>query len=264
VSTPRVRRPAFVVALAAVAALVVPNAHAATVSDGAPAPSSGAISYRGGLPSSLVLGRSVQGRSIVAQRQGSAGAAHVLLVLGQMHGSEPRGRDVVRALRTLSPPAGVQVWTISTMNPDGAVAGTRRNAHGVDLNRNFPDGWLPTFSSRIYYPGPSVASEPETRAVLAFVCRLRPDLIVSLHQAFNSVDVGNPKTRTWALRLAAALGLPTTSVPCGGPCAGTLTGWYNGSFPGYAVTVELPASVPAALADRYARGIRSVGARLSG
>ena len=32
------------------------------------------------------------------------------------------------------------LWTIETVNPDGVAAGTRGNAHGVDLNRNFAAG----------------------------------------------------------------------------------------------------------------------------
>lgn len=219
--------------------------------------------WRASAPARIVLGTSVRGRPVVALRQGPADAPRVLLLLGQMHGSEPAGRRVVSHLRGLTVPAGVQVWTVSTMNPDGSAAGTRRNAHGVDLNRNFPQGWLPTYTSRTYYPGPSPASEPETRLMMRFLDRLRPDLVLSLHQAFDAVDTGNPKTAAWARRIAAAFGLPTAAVPCRGPCAGTLTGWFNGGYAGQAVTVELPADVSDARAARYARAVLSLTSDLA-
>ena len=38
-------------------------------------------------------------------------------------------------------PAAVDLWTIRTVNPDGTAADRRTNAHGVDLNRNFPRRW---------------------------------------------------------------------------------------------------------------------------
>jgi hypothetical protein len=227
------------------------------------APTSGTLAWRSRAAARIGIGRSVQGRPIVAVRRGSATAPHVVLVIGQMHGSEPRGRDVVRDLLAQPVPVGLQVWTISTLNPDGAARGTRRNAHQVDLNRNFPDGWSPRYTNLVYYPGPRAASEPETRAAMAFLDRLRPELVVSLHQAFNSVDVGNPKTRLWSGRLAAAFGLRTTAVPCRGPCAGTMTGFYNRRYAGYAVTVELPATVSAARAITYARATLRVARLLA-
>ncbi|MGD9956551.1 MAG: M14 family zinc carboxypeptidase [Candidatus Nanopelagicales bacterium] len=220
------------------------------------------LAWRAQAPAALVIGRSVSGRYIVARRQGPATAPKVLLVVGQMHGSEPAGRAVVGQVRTLAPPKGVQVWTISTMNPDGSVRRTRQNARGVDLNRNFPQGWLRTYTSRIYYPGPVPLSEPESQAMVRFLNNLRPDLVVSLHQAARSIDVGNPKTRLWAYRLAQAFHLPTRTVSCYGPCAGTMTGWFNTYYSGFAVTVELPRTVTAYMARYYARAALKVGAML--
>lgn len=221
------------------------------------------LTWRAQAPSAMVIGTSVTGRYIVARRQGPATAPKVLLLVGQMHGSEPAGRAVVGQVRLLAPPRDVQVWTISTMNPDGSVRGTRQNARGVDLNRNFPQGWLRTYTSRVYYPGPAPLSEPESQTMVRFLDNLRPDLIVSLHQAARSIDVGNPKTRLWAYRLAQAFNLPTQTVSCDGPCAGTMTGWFNTYYAGYAVTVELPRTVTAYMARYYARATLKVGAMLA-
>ena len=66
-------------------------------------------------------------------------------------------------------PDGVGVAFIPDLNPDGAVAGTRENANGVDLNRNWDADWQPDS----YGPsglvvgggGTKPFSEPETRAL---------------------------------------------------------------------------------------------------
>lgn len=200
----------------------------------------------------VLLGTSVEGRPIVAERAGDPAATRVLLVLGQMHGDEPAGPRVVERVRRLPVPAGVQVWTLRTMNPDGARRQTRGNARGVDLNRNWPHGWRPTRTSPLYEPGPRPASEPETAALLGLLARVRPDAVVSFHQAFDAVDVSLAKTAPYARRLARWIGLRTVRVPCRGPCAGTMTGWVNARQPGLAITVELPARVGPAMVRRSA------------
>ena len=123
------------------------------------------------LPRQLVIGESRRGRPIVAKRQGRADAERVLLVLGQMHGDEPYGRYVVDQVRKLKPRKNTAVWTIRTMNPDGAKLRTRRNANRVDLNRNFPDNWQAGDPGSLFYAGPRPASEPETRAFMAEIQR---------------------------------------------------------------------------------------------
>lgn len=45
------------------------------------------------------------------------------------YGADPRVTNLVDS---------VEIWIMPLMNPDGFVAGTRYNARGVDLNRNFP------------------------------------------------------------------------------------------------------------------------------
>jgi murein peptide amidase A len=130
-------------------------------------------------PVNEVVGRSVQGRPIVATRYGDATSDRTVLVVGVIHGDERAGLRIVRALRRRAPTLeGAQLWVIPTVNPDGLRAHTRKNAHGVDLNRNYPYRWRDDVPhSNGYYPGPRPASEPETRAVIAFAEKIRLDLV---------------------------------------------------------------------------------------
>ncbi len=124
---------------------------------------------------------------------------------------------------------------VPTYNPDGLARGTRKNAHGVDLNRNFPYGWRDLDGA--YESGPRPGSEPETRAVIRFLGDVRPDYILSFHQPLYGVDT-DTKAPRFARRVADKLNLPTTTLDCGGVCHGTMTGWYNHRFRGVALTVE--------------------------
>jgi len=74
----------------------------------------------------FTIGTTPQGRSIVAYRLGTPGG-RVVLAIGQTHGDEPKGQLVTQAMRTMPIPAGIELWIIDTMNPDGAAAGTRQN-----------------------------------------------------------------------------------------------------------------------------------------
>ena len=60
-----------------------------------------------------------------------------LLTAGQ-HGEEADTSLLVRRLLERIPAAETRWAVIPVLNPDGLLAGTRQNAAGVDLNRNFP------------------------------------------------------------------------------------------------------------------------------
>ena len=70
-------------------------------------------------------------------------------------------------------PEGVGLAVIPDLNPDGAVAGTRANANGVDLNRNWDAGWQPdAYGPSGLVPGAGGTrpfSEPETRALARYL-----------------------------------------------------------------------------------------------
>jgi protein MpaA len=201
----------------------------------------------------ILAGHSVQGTPIQAVRTGAADAPRIVLVVGDIHGNERAGRAVVRRLRATAPPAGVQVWTVASANPDGERAGSRHNARGVDLNRNFPDRWRPGTAGGVFYPGPRPASEPETRALQRLVTRLHPDVTIYYHQHLDLVVLPRRNgDRAIPRAYARRTRMRTAYVE---DYRGTATGWQNATFPGTtAFVVELPAgALTAAQVRRHAR-----------
>jgi len=211
------------------AALLVGSLVAATPSYAAPAPVD-----RPAVIERVVIGHSVQGRPITAWHLGQPGKQRVLLI-STMHGDEGKPRQILGALRDGRPIRGVDLWVVPVYNPDGLARGTRKNAHGVDLNRNFPYRWADLDGS--YESGQRAGSEPETRAMMGFLRELKPSRIISFHQPLHGVDT-DTKNAAFSRRVAAALHLPRKSFTCGGVCHGTMTGWFNSRFKGSAVTVE--------------------------
>src|SRR4051812_13858804 len=86
----------------------------------------------------LLLGRSHDGRRIVAIRAGDPRGPRVLVV-GSVHGNELAGVAAARALAGVH--RGADLWIVPDLNPDGAARGTRQNARGVDLNANWSSQW---------------------------------------------------------------------------------------------------------------------------
>ena len=218
-----------------------------------------ALSGPADLPPRITGGRSVEGARIVAVRNGPADAPVRVLVTGSIHGEEPAGLKVVRRLRAMKPPAGVQVWTVRTVNPDGLRVGRRTNDHGVDLNRNFPARWRsgPRDGN---YPGPRPASEPETRAMMRIVRRIRPAISIHYHQPFGIVyRTGGQPDPSILRRYARRSGLPAERRP---RLRGTLTDWQNTTFRGStAFVVEFDAAQPTdAQVRRHASAVMRAGA----
>ena len=129
------------------------------------------------------IGKSVEGRSINHVRAGS-GAFHVLL-WSQMHGDEPTATaalfDLFEFLRRHRADAAVQqmlraltIHAVPMLNPDGAERYQRRNAQGIDINRDA-----------------LMLQTPEGRALKALRDRLNPRIGFNLHNQNWRTSVGD-------------------------------------------------------------------------
>ena len=186
-------------------------------------------------PVRSVVGHSVEGRPIEVESYGTG--PDVVLIMAAIHGDEPASAVLVRCLadylRENAPVlAGRRVILMPVANPDGLKRGTRRNVHGVDLNRDFPaNNRKPTRDG-----GTRGLSDPESQAIYDLLHRDRPSRIVSIHQPLECVDYDGP-----AEDLARAMAAQTT-LPCKklGARPGSL-GAYAGETLGIPiVTLELP------------------------
>ncbi len=212
-----------------------------------------------------IIGKSVQGRDLVVHANfpldvsPAAVSRNSTLLIGGTHGDE---RATVAILDNFhadwidSGKLAEPVAILSLHNPDGYAADTRYNGRGVDLNRNFGHQWSPDADEP---PGPMALSEPENRALHAFILAHRPAKIISLHWALSELDADGPQSAGLAARMWQSLTgeerrpyrlsapKPAASI-CANPsyCAGSLGQWCgngllypDGNRPAM-VTLELP------------------------
>lgn len=138
------------------------------------------------------LGDSVNGLDLWALRITSPlpFAKQRVLIDGDHHGNEQYGAETVwlvlydlledygtdpYATRILD--TRVITW-VPMVNPDGNQVNQRRNAHGVDLNRNWAYAWGGPGSG---FRGPAPESEPEIKALAEEVRSQHWDLWLTMH-----------------------------------------------------------------------------------
>jgi murein peptide amidase A len=199
------------------------------------------------------VARSAQGRELRAVHIGSERGPAILIV-GAIHGNEPAGIAVARDLLADARRERTNLWVVSDVNPDGVAHGTRQNARGVDLNRNFPWRWQPAGKvGELEFPGPHVLSEPESRFAVMLINRIRPVVTVWFHQPFGVVDASGG-SRGVERRFASRVGLPLRQLP---RYHGSVASWQNDRFrSATAFVVELPpGSLDDSSVERYARAV---------
>ncbi len=188
----------------------------------------------GEIPSSVfptqyhIVGKSVQQRPIMCLVLGDG--QDVTLIMATIHGNEAAGTPLVRSLSWYLRQhpemlAGRKVVLMAVANPDGMVHGSRYNAKGIDLNRNFEA------KNRVNskQTGLKALSEPEARAIRQVITQYRPDRIVTIHQPLNCIDYDGP-AQMLAERMGQYCALPVKKL---GARPGSL-----GSYAG--VTLGIP------------------------
>ena len=217
-----------------------------------------AVADDGPVTTREIVATSVRGRPITVVHRAHEGATRRVLVIGSIHGDERAGLRVVRRLveRPDLPPE-LDLYLARTVNPDGTAVDRRTNAHGVDLNRNFPYKWG-TSPRGSTWSGPSPLSEPESVALRDLIRRLDPWLVVTFHQPLFGVGA-NDKGMTTVRAIARGMRLPVDDFACTGVCHGTFTSWVNHRTESLAVTVEFGDTAPDWRIARAANTVVEVG-----
>lgn len=166
-----------------------------------------------------IIGKSVEGRDITAYHYGTGNTE--LLFVGGIHGGYEWNTALVAYqlmdYLTANPkviPANLKVTVIPVLNPDGLnkvvktsgaflakdvnasqavqVSG-RYNGNGVDLNRNFDCDWQTNaiWQNTKVSGGTAAFSEPESKAVQAYVGAHKPAAVVVWYSAIGGVFASN-------------------------------------------------------------------------
>ena len=218
------------------------------------------------------IGASAEGRPIDVYIVGQA--THEVLVVGGIHGAPEANTSVLvwDLLSTFASqpqlmPPNLDIAFVPQANPDGLADGTRELADGVDPNRNWPTpDWSPdSFGPDGYLAaggGPQPWSEPETRALAAFVQQSHPVAVLSYHSAEGLV-MGGPNAR--------ALGLFDAYVEASGyiggyfiaySVAGDFAQWLDDDSNIPTIEVELPDHANADV-ERNLAGVLAVVQRVA-
>jgi protein MpaA len=130
-------------------------------------------------------GTSVEGDELKAFRSEKKAPTYTYLMAGT-HGDEVEGvyllQQLYKWLKNDVEDAPCSFVVLPILNVDGYRASTRVNAHGVDLNRNYPtECWTSEEREAKYFPGAAPLSEPENVFLDKLFQKFPPHLIVSFH-----------------------------------------------------------------------------------
>ncbi|MSP17544.1 MAG: DUF2817 domain-containing protein [Myxococcales bacterium] len=193
------------------------------------------------------LGRSQLGRAIVGRRF-AGGAAPTAVFFGAIHGDEPLGAccllRLADELAARAEPLARTVWLVPVVNPDGLIAGTKDNARGVDLNRNWPARNFTREHPPGYAPGEHPLSEPETRTLAGLIHAAHATRLIALHSPFRTVNWDGAGAAL-AERMARANGYGATD-DIGYATPGSFGSYHGKDLGREVITLEIPPLSPEA------------------
>ncbi|MBX2800150.1 MAG: DUF2817 domain-containing protein [Myxococcales bacterium] len=224
----------------------------------------------GALGDLQTYGTSVEGRPLLAVHVPCPGAERTVVVTAGIHGIEHVGVAVALEVLRRGPLDGANLLVCPVLNPDGyahtvategreAVSALRKNARGVDLNRNFPlpygatPSWIPTAGSldpqSPTYRGQSPLSEPETHALAELLEQVRPWASANLHSFMGTLIAARvwhgsdwraytELCRAFRAGQGTGLGYPRLGTPIGDVFTGELEDWQHHVLRCWGVCVE--------------------------
>lgn len=185
-----------------------------------------------------LIGTSAEGVAIHAWWPTMARPTRV--VWAAIHGEEVVTAQLANhVLRTVHADDACAV-VVPVLNPDGVLLGTRQNARGVDLNRNFPGAnWLPDVAPTFWptatvrtserrtqwsSPGLEPGSEPETRAIMQLVRDVEPEAVIDWHTPLECVIAARAESVALGEHLAEPTGIRVVRE-LDGPTPGDSATW---------------------------------------
>jgi predicted deacylase len=173
----------------------------------------------------IKIGQSVKGLPLEVYRFG-AGPVERLIIAGIHGGGEYNTVRLVDELMDYigkhpeTVPPDLTLYFLHALNPDGVARALnylgRANANGVDLNRNWPDGWKKDWdrsgcwTTTYVTGGNEPASEPETKALMAFIKSHQFSGLINYHSAALGIFPGGVPPTEASKRLAKALAAVST------------------------------------------------------
>ncbi|MGB0371198.1 MAG: murein tripeptide amidase MpaA [Opitutales bacterium] len=155
-----------------------------------------------------------------------------ILLFAAIHGEESETTALLsKALRSIEFESE-RCAVVLSANPDGVLLGTRCNARGVELNRNFPASnwqeapvhtrWSPEGDRVAFSTGSKPGSEPETLGLMNLMKRLQPKSTIALHAPLGCID--DPKDSPLGKWIAQRSGLELVT-DIGYPTPGSFGSW---------------------------------------
>jgi hypothetical protein len=184
------------------------------------------------------IGTTIDGQPLRMTRLGR-GPRRVLWI-GGIHGDEREGRVATAQLPLvlLREPGALDRVTLTILedvNPDGTRRGTRGNARGIDLNRNYP---APNFRPNRFF-GARPLDQPESRALHDLILDERPHLVIVLHawRGDHFVNFDGP-AEALAQRFSRLSGYRVQSSDGIAATPGSLGSWVGGTLGTPILTLE--------------------------
>ena len=133
--------------------------------------------------------KTVGNRDVELLKADSNSGDKTVLIIGVFHGDEPQGEYLIRKFMSQrKEPCKNQIYIIPCLNPDGKALGTRQNANGIDLNRNFPTKNRKIIEDEHYFGGTEGGSEIETQFIIDVLKEHKPDFILTIHAPYRVVN----------------------------------------------------------------------------